>query len=117
MKAGSRAFIDAVEKARPSLLEPMVSMEITVESGLIGDIAGDISGRRGRINGTDMVAGGQAVIHAEAPLSEVMNYANQLKSITGGAGAFHMEYSHDEPTPAKIQAEVVAAYQPGGDED
>lgn len=117
MKAGSKAFVDAVAKARPSLLEPVVSLEISVGAELIGDIASDISGKRGRINGTDMVAGGLAVIHAEAPLSEVMNYANQLKSITGGAGSFHMEYSHDEPTPAAVQSAVVASFKPSHGED
>ncbi len=117
MKAGSKAFVDAVSKARPSLLEPVVSLEITVGAELIGDIASDISGKRGRINGTDMVPGGQAVIHAEAPLSEVMNYANQLKSITGGSGSFHMEYSHDEPTPSTVQSAVVAAFKPRHDEE
>ena len=117
VKAGARAFIDAVQKAKPALLEPFVSMEITVNQDLIGDIASDLSGKRGRINGTDMMPGGQALIHAEAPLSEVMNYANQLKSISGGAGAFAMDYSHDEQTPANVQAEVVAAFKPQDDED
>ena len=117
MKAGAAAFVDAVQKAKPTLLEPFVVMEITVNQDLIGDIASDISGKRGRINATDMLAGGQALIHAEAPLSEVMNYANQLKSISGGAGSFAMEYSHDEQTPAQVQAEVVAAFKPKDDED
>ena len=117
MKAGAAAFVDTVQKAKPTLLEPFVVMEITVNQDLIGDIASDISGKRGRINATDMLAGGQALIHAEAPLSEVMNYANQLKSISGGAGSFAMEYSHDEQTPAQVQAEVVAAFKPKDDED
>ena len=117
MKAGARAFVDAVQKAKPTLLEPFVVMEITVNQDLIGDIASDLSGKRGRINATDMLPGGQAVIHAEAPLSEVMNYANQLKSISGGAGSFAMEYSHDEQTPAQVQAEVVKAFKPKDEED
>ena len=117
VKAGARAFIDAVQKAKPALLEPFVSMEISVNQDLIGDIASDLSGKRGRINGTDMMPGGQALIHAEAPLSEVMNYANQLKSISGGAGAFAMDYSHDEQTPANVQAEVVASFKPQEDDD
>lgn len=117
MKAGARAFVDAVQKAKPALLEPFVVMEISVNQDLIGDIASDISGKRGRINATDMMPGGQALIHAEAPLSEVMNYANQLKSISGGAGSFAMEYSHDEQTPAVVQAQVIAAFKPQQDED
>ncbi|MHC4415160.1 MAG: elongation factor G [Planctomycetota bacterium] len=112
MTAGRKAFIDGVRKAKPVLLEPYVSMEITVPADLIGDISSDISGRRGRIQGTDMLPGNQAVIKAEAPLAEVMSYANQLKSITGGAGSYAMEYSHDERTPPNIQAEVVKSYKP-----
>ena len=110
--AGRKVFIDGVSKAKPVLLEPFVSLEITVPAAMIGDISSDISGRRGRIQGTDMLPGNLAIISAEAPLAEVMNYANQLKSITGGAGSYSMEYSHDERTPPNVQAEVVKAFKP-----
>jgi elongation factor G len=116
MTAGRKAFIDAVQKAKPVLLEPYVSMEITVPSGMIGDISSDISGRRGRIQGTDMLPGDQAVIKTEVPLSEVMSYSSQLKSITGGTGSYTMEYSHDERTPPNVQAEVVKSFKPKEDE-
>jgi elongation factor G len=116
IKAGRRAFIDAVQKARPVLLEPFVSMEITIPADMIGDISSDMAGRRGRIQGTDMLPGGQAVVAAVAPLSEVMTYANQLKSMTAGVGSYSMEYSHDEPTPSNVQAEVMAGFG-GHDED
>ena len=116
MTAGRKAFIDAVQKAKPVLLEPYVSMEITVPSGMIGDISSDISGRRGRILGTDVLPGDQAVIKTEVPLSEVMNYSSQLKSITGGMGSYTMEYSHDERTPPNVQAEVVKAFKPKEDD-
>jgi len=115
--AGRKAFIDAVHKARPVLLEPYVKMEITVPADMIGDISSDISGRRGRIQGTDMLPGNQAVVVAEAPLAEVATYSSQLRSMTGGAGSYTMEYSHDEHTPPNIQAEVIAAYKPKEDED
>ncbi len=115
--AGKRAFIDAISKARPALLEPFVRMEITVPANQIGDIASDLSGRRGRIHATDMLVGNLAVVTADAPLSEVMNYANQLKSITAGVGSYTMEYSHDEQTPATVQAAVMAAYKPHADDD
>jgi elongation factor G len=115
--AGKRAFIDAVQKAKPVLLEPYVKMEITVPADQIGDIASDISGKRGRILGTEMLPGNQAVVIAEAPLAEVMAYSNQLKSMTGGTGSYSMEYSHDEPTPPNIQAQVVAAFKPRAEED
>ena len=115
--AGRKAFIDGVRKAKPVLLEPYVSLEITVPAEMIGDISSDISGRRGRIQGTDTLPGNQAVITAEAPLAEVMSYASQLKSITGGAGSYTMEYSHDERTPPNVQAEIVKAYKPKEDSD
>ncbi len=115
--AGKKAFVDAVSKANPVLLEPFVKMEITVPSDMIGDISSDLAGRRARIQGTDVLPGNQAVMYAEAPLSEVMSYSNQLKSITAGAGSYSMEYSHDENTPPNVQADVIKAYQPVADED
>lgn len=115
--AGKRAFIDAVQKAKPVLLEPFVHLEITVPADMIGDISSDLSAKRGRIQGTNMLPGNIAVVTAEAPLSELMNYSNQLKSISGGAGSYTMEYSHDERTPPNIQADVVAAFKPKHEED
>jgi elongation factor G len=115
--AGRKAFIDAVRKARPVLLEPFVRLEVTIESSMIGDISSDLSGKRGRILGSDTLAGGMAALHAEVPLAEVMNYASQLKSMTSGIGTYVMEYSHDEPTPPDIQAKVIAAFKPKEDDD
>ncbi|MHC4991998.1 MAG: elongation factor G [Planctomycetota bacterium] len=117
MTAGKKAFIDGVQKAGPVLLEPFVKLEITVPADQIGDISSDIAGRRGRIQATEMLPGNQAVVTAEAPLSEVMAYSSQLKSMTGGAGSYSMEYSHDERTPPNIQAEVVKSFKPREDED
>ncbi|MFK7959937.1 MAG: elongation factor G [Phycisphaerales bacterium] len=115
--AGKRAFIDAVTKANPVLLEPIVAAEITVPADLIGDISSDISGRRGRILGTDMLPGGMSVVMAEAPLSEMMNYSSQLKSMTGGAGSYSMEYSHSAAAPGNVQADVVAQFAGHAEED
>jgi len=115
--AGRKAFIDAVQKAKPVLLEPFVKLEINVPADMIGDISSDMSGKRGRILGTDMLPGNQAVVMAEAPLAEVMNYANQLKSMTAGNGSYAMEYSHDERTPPMVQQSVIAAFKPHADED
>ena len=72
---------------------------------------------RARIQGTDVLPGNQAVMYAEAPLSEVMSYSNQLKSITAGSGSYSMEYSHDENTPPNVQADVIKAYSPKDEED
>lgn len=117
MTAGKKAFIEAVKKAKPVLLEPFVKMHIAIPMDMIGDISSDISGRRGRILGTEMLPGDQALLEAEAPLSEVMSYTNQLKSITGGTGSYEMEYSHDERTPANVQQEVIKSFQPGDDDE
>jgi len=106
--AGKYAFIDAIEKAKPVLLEPIVNMEITVPASHMGDIASDLSGRRGRILGQDMLPGGQCVIRAQAPLAEVMQYNSQLRSVTGGQGSYSLELSHYEPVPSHVQQQIVA---------
>ena len=105
-----------LQKAKPVLLEPFVKLHIAIPMDMIGDISSDISGRRGRILGTEMLPGDQALLEAEAPLSEVMSYTNQLKSITGGTGSYEMEYSHDEQTPAKVQADVIKSFKPNQEE-
>lgn len=115
--AGKRAFMDAVNKAKPSLLEPIVDMEITVPDGNMGDIAGDLSSKRGRIQGTDTLPGGMVNIKAQAPLAELSNYQSQLKSVTGGQGSFTMDFSHYEPMPPNEQQKIVAAYKPKEEEE
>jgi elongation factor G len=115
--AGRKAFIDAVQKARPVLMEPFVQMEITAPSRYMGDLAGQISTKRGRVQSTEMLGSDVCVVRAEAPLSELQNYSNELKSMTGGAGAFSMDYSHDERTPPQIQQAVIAAYKPRAEQD
>ncbi|HOD84008.1 MAG: Elongation factor G [Planctomycetes bacterium ADurb.Bin126] len=107
--AGKYAFIDAIEKAKPVILEPIVDMEITVPANHMGDIASDLSGRRGRIMGQDMLPGNMVVVKAQAPLAEVMQYNSQLRSVTGGQGSYSMEFSHYEPVPGNVQAQIVAA--------
>ncbi len=115
--AGRKAFIDAVSKARPSLLEPHVHVEVTAPNRHMGDITADLIAKRGRIQSTDVASGDSFVIRATAPLSELTMYSSQIKSMTAGAGSFVMEYSHDEQAPAGVQAEVVAAFKGHHDED
>ncbi|HVX86848.1 MAG TPA: elongation factor G [Phycisphaerae bacterium] len=110
--AGKYALKDAITKARPSLLEPVVNMEITVPERHVGDITGDLNGRRGRVNGVDAMTGGMSVIRATAPLAEVMTYNNQLRSVTSGQGSFVMEFSHYDVVPPNVQAKIVAGYKP-----
>ncbi|MDB5292730.1 MAG: Elongation factor [Phycisphaerales bacterium] len=115
--AGKFAFKDAVLKARPVLLEPIVNMEVTVPETNVGSITGDLSGKRGRIQGTDILPGGMAQVTAKAPLSEVMQYQSQLKSVTGGQGSFVMELSHYEAVPAHVQQQIAAQYKPKAEEE
>jgi len=116
IKAGRMAFIDAVKKARPVIREPFVELEITAPSQYMGDITGDLSSKRGRVMDTEMQGSDMCVIKAQAPLSEVQNYSNELKSMTQGSGSFTMDYSHDEQAPPQIQQEVIAAFRPREEE-
>jgi elongation factor G len=115
--AAKRAFIDAVSKAKPTLLEPVVDMEVTVPNSAMGDVTGDLSGKRGRIQGTDILPGDMAIIRAIVPLAEVSNYQGQLKSVTGGQGTFTMDLSHYDPVPNHVTQQIVAEYKPKPDED
>ena len=109
--AGKYAFLDAVNKAKPIILEPIVNMEITVPNQYMGDITSDISGRRGRILGQEVLPGNLVVIKAQVPLAEVAQYNSQLRSVTGGQGSYTMEFSHYEPVPANIQQQIIAKAQ------
>lgn len=115
--AGKRAFIDAVSKARPVLLEPFVTLEVTVPASSMGDIAGDLSTKRGRVQDTRMLPGDMCTVVAQAPLSELQTFSNELKSMTAGAGSYTMEYSHDENTPPHIQQQVISEFAGHGDDD
>ncbi len=110
--AGKKAFIDAVKKAKPVVLEPIVKIEVMVPSNNMGDITGDLSGRRGRINDSTVLPNGMTSISGLAPLSELEGYQSQLKSITGGAGTYSIELSHYDPVPARTKQELMAAYNP-----
>jgi elongation factor G len=115
--AGKYAFIDAIKKAKPVVLEPIVNMEVTCPEQHVGTITGDLSGKRGRIQGQDFLPGGMAVVRAQAPLAEVMQYQSQLKSVTGGQGSFVMELASYEPVPPQVQAQIVAQYKPKAEEE
>ena len=109
--AGKGAFIDALQKAKPVLLEPIVNMEVTIPAENMGDIAGDLAARRGRVVGQDMLAGNMLTVKAQVPLSELTQYNSQLKSVTGGRGSYSMSLSHYELVPPNVQAQIVAAHQ------
>jgi elongation factor G len=108
--AGKNAFIDALQKAKPVLLEPIVNIEITAPAENMGDIAGDLAGKRGRVVGQEMLPGNFMVIKAQVPLSEITQYSSQLKSVTGGRGSYSMALSHYEAVPPNIQQQIVTMY-------
>ena len=108
--AGKGAFIDAIKKAKPALLEPIVNIEITIPAENVGDIAGDLSSKRGRVVGQEMLPGNYIVIKAQVPLAEVAQYTSQLKSVTGGRGSYTMTFSHYEPVPPNVQQQIIAQY-------
>jgi elongation factor G len=106
--AGSLAFKDAVAKCRPTLLEPIMKVEITVPEEFAGAVMGDLSSRRGRPQGMEPL-GPRQVIRAEVPLSEMLVYDADLTSMTGGRGSYHMEMGHYDEVPAHLQDKIVAA--------
>ncbi|MHC5540307.1 elongation factor G [Singulisphaera rosea] len=105
--ASATAFRKAFVAARPSLLEPIVSLEVIVPIDKFGDISADLSTRRGHITGMESQAGGLQSIQATVPLSEVLRYATDLKSMTGGRGSFTMEFKSYEPVPPNVQQNLV----------
>lgn len=114
--AGKKAFLDAIAKARPQVLEPVVDLEVAVPEAQVGDITGSLAGKRARINGTDAVRG-EIVVKAQVPLAELEGYAAELKSMTAGQGRYRLDFSHYEPVPPGIQQKLVDAYKPRHDDD
>jgi elongation factor G len=115
--AGKGAFVDALQKAKTVLLEPIVNMEVTIPAENVGDITGDLASKRGRVQGQDVLAGNFIVIKAQVPLSEVTQYNSQLKSVTGGRGSYSMTLSHYELVPPNVQQQIVAQYAKKKEED
>jgi len=104
--AGSLAFKDAVSKCRPTILEPVMKVEIAVPEDYAGSVMGDLSSRRGRPQGMEP-RGALQVIKAEVPLSEMLSYDAELTSMTGGRGSYHMEMSHYDEVPAHLQDKII----------
>ena len=111
VSAGRKAFLDAVEKARPIVLEPIVNVEIICPETNTGDIAGDLSSRRGQVTGTRGLQPGILAISGLAPLAELEGYSARLKSVTGGHGSWSMQLSHYEQAPPQLQQQLVAEYK------
>src|SRR5690348_16355748 len=108
--AGRKAFLDAIEKARPIVLEPIVNIEVLCPESNMGDVAGDLSGRRGQVTGTKSLQPGTLTVDGQAPLSELDGYAARLKAMTAGHAAWTMSLSHYDPAPPNLQQQLAGEY-------
>lgn len=117
VSAGRKAMLDALSKAKPTVLEPIVEIEIVAPDTSMGDITGDLSSRRGQVTGTANLAGGMMLISGTAPLSELDGYAARLNAITQGAGSYSMELAGYAPVPMQRQMELAANYQRKDDDE
>jgi elongation factor G len=113
--AGSLAFREAMKQARPALLEPVMNVEVYAPEQYSGDLMGNLSGRRGKISGSE-TRGGNVVVKALVPLSEMLRYANELISLTQGRGSYSMDFSHYDYVPQELADKVIAAHKPHHDE-
>ena len=110
--AGRKAFLDALARARPLVLEPIVNIEVTLPESHMGDLTGDLSSRRAQVRSTGSPRPGVTSISAQAPLSELESFPSRLKSLTAGQGTYTLEFSHYASAPAQLQERLVAAYKP-----
>jgi elongation factor G len=108
--AAGQAFKKAALSAKPVILEPVVSLKVTVPDANMGEVMGDLnSNKRGRVLGMEQIGNGFTIIEAQAPMSEVQRYATDLRSMTQGRGIFIMEMSHYEPVPANVADRIIEA--------
>ena len=114
--AGRKAFVDAALKARPIVLEPIVKVEIHAPEAAMGDVAGDLSSRRGQVSGTAPAGLGMVAVSGQAPLAELANYQARLNGLTGGQGRYTLALSHYEAVPPTVQAALAAQFKPKDDE-
>jgi len=108
--AGRKAFLDALGKARPVVLEPLVNLEIEAPESHMGDITGDLSSRRGQVTGTRAAGANSLVVEGQAPLGELEGYSNRLKAMTQGRGAWSMSLSHYVQAPPQLQQQLATQY-------
>ena len=112
--AGRKAFIEAVLKARPSVLEPIVDIEVTMPEAAMGDIISDLSAKRGQVRGTRTAAGNSVLVAGQVPLSELNDYQSRLNSITGGHGNYTIQLSHYEAVPPAQQQVMASQHKAHG---
>ncbi len=109
--AAKKALAAAVQSARPCVLEPIVHVEIAAPEQNMGDITGDLASRRGQVSGTQSATAGALTVLAQAPLSELASYQSRLNSLTGGQGRYTIAFSHYEPVPPTVQAQLASQYK------
>jgi elongation factor G len=109
--AGRKAFMDAIRAAKPIVLEPVANVEITAPEQAMGDIAGDLSSRRGQVNGTANSAAGSVTIHGQAPLAELAGYQSRLNAMTAGQGRYALALSHYDPVPPNVQVQLTSQHK------
>src|SRR5438045_4823187 len=112
MPAWLKSVLDALAQARAIVLEPIVNVDIVAPEDKMGDIAGELSGHRGQIKGSDSPRPGLVQIKATAPLSELEHFPARLKSLTAGHGSYSLEFSHYEPAPPQLQQKLRDAHKP-----
>lgn len=109
--AARKAFVAAVQAARPIVLEPIVGVEIATPENHMGDITGDLAARRAQVEGTDALQPGWLTVKAQAPLAELSSYQSRLNAITGGQGRYTLAFSHYEPAPTAVQQQLAAQHK------
>ena len=114
--AARNGFLDAISNAGPQILEPIVSIDVTVPDAVMGDVTGNLAGRRARISGTESLSGGQVTVKADMPLSALSDYHAELKSMTQGQGSFTMEFSHYDPVPRDVQQQLERDFKKKDDD-
>jgi len=117
VSAGRKAMLDALPKARPIVLEPIVNIEIVTPDSAMGDITGDLSSRRGQVTGTGNLAAGMMIVQGVVPLAELEGYAGRLKAMTQGSGSYSMELADYQPVPPGVQQQLAAAFKRKEEED
>jgi elongation factor G len=116
MTAASMAFKNITKEGDPVIMEPIVTVKVTVPEANMGDVMGDFSSRRGRVLGSSSIKN-RAVVEAQVPLAEMFTYSRELRSMTGGRGVFEMEFARYETVPREIQEKLIQEYEKSRTED
>lgn len=116
VQAGKKAFQDAISKAKPVIIEPIVDMNINVPSNCMGDVAGDLSSMGGMVSGSSMLSDGSSEIQGQAPLREAQSYYSRLNALSSGKGTYGMQFSHYSPVQAILQKQLISEFQPEDDD-